>query len=163
MSDGGAGQLHCRRCQPSESRARKEWIAERHYLESAPPGFVNVYEFLIRRELVGGAILGRPSAKQYDPDLILEVTRFFFVDDTPPHVESRGLALMRRHVRVWLPSIRLLIAYSDPEQGHEGKIYQADGWCPFGITAGAWGYGWKSRQGRRDQKVSKKQRWLRTP
>lgn len=156
-------QLALRRCQPSEALASKDWIAERHYLESAPPGFVHVYEFLARGVLIGGALLGRTNARQYDPDRILEVTRFYFVDDTERFVESRGLALLRKHVRIWIPKIRLLIAYSDPERGHEGTIYEADGWCQFGMTDGAWGYGWNSRKGRRDQKVSKKHRWVRTP
>lgn len=156
-------QLHLRRAQPSEAIAQKHWIAERHYLESAPPGFVHVYEFTLGSELVGGAILGRPGARQYDPDRILEVTRFFFVDATPTHVESKGLAMMRKHIRIWIPKIRLLLAYSDPEQGHEGTIYEADGWAPLGLTDGAWGHGWNSRKGRRDQRVSKKRRWVRTP
>lgn len=156
-------QLAIRRCQPSETIARKQWIAERHYLQSAPPGFVHVYEYLLRGDLVGGCILGRTSARQYDPKRVLEVTRFFFLDGTPSNVESRGLALMRKHVRMWLPAIRLLIAYSDPGQGHGGTIYNADGWCPFGMTDRAWGYGWNSRAGRRDQKVSRKRRWVRTP
>lgn len=156
-------QLHCRRTQPSEALAAKAWITERHYLESAPPGFVHVYEYLLGRQLVGGCILGRTSARQYDPDRILEVTRLFFVDDTPPNVESQGLAMMRKHVRTWLPRIRLLIAYSDPDHGHEGTIYEADGWCPLGMTEGAWGAGWGSRVGRRARPVSKKRRWVRTP
>jgi hypothetical protein len=158
-----AGQLHVRRLQPSEALEGRAWIAERHYLESAPPGFVHVYEFTLGGERRGGLILGRTSARQYDPERILEVTRLFFVDDTPPHVESRALALARKHVRIWIPKIRLLIAYSDPDQGHEGIIYEADNWCPFGMTDGAWGYGWKSREGRRGDRVSKKQRWVRTP
>lgn len=157
------GQLAVRRLQPGETLNGKRWIAQRHYLESTPPGFVHVYEFVSGSERVGAAILGRPSARQYDPDRILEITRFFFIDETPPNVESRGLALLRKQVRIWLPKIRLLLAYSDPEQGHEGTIYEADNWCPLGMTDGAWGHGWKSRSGRRDQRVSKKQRWVRTP
>lgn len=141
----------------------KHWIGDHHYLAGAPPGFVQLLEFLHRGDRIGGMIIGRPCAKEYDPDKILQLHRVFFVDDTPKHVESQGLAMMRKQVRVWLPQIRLLVSYSDPEQGHKGTIYEADGWCPLGMTAGAWGYGWKSRGGRRDQKISKKQRWVRTP
>lgn len=160
----GAAQLHIRRTQPSEARAAKHWIAERHYLESASPGFVHVYEYTLGGDLIGGAILGRPNARAYNPDRVLELTRFFFVDQTPPHVESRGLALMRKHVRMWIPKIRLLLAYSDPSQGHEGAIYEADGWCDLGLTKGAGhGYGWNTREGRRPQRVSQKLRWVRTP
>ncbi len=156
-------QLSIRRCQPSESRATSQWIAAGHYLQSCPPGFIHILEFLQGKELAGAMLIGRPSAKQYDPDRILQLHRVFFIDETPPNTESRALAMMRKHVRIWLPGIRLLLSYSDPEQGHQGTIYEADGWCKFGMTDEHWGYGWKSREGRRDQRSSKKQRWVRTP
>ena len=40
---------------------------------------------------------------------------------------------------------------------------EADNWCPLGLTDEHWGYGWNSRKGRRDQRLSKKMRWFRTP
>lgn len=156
-------QLTIRRCQPSEARATSKWIAAGHYLQSCPPGFIHVLEFLQGRDLVGAMLLGRPCAKQYEADRVLQLHRVYFIDDTPTNTESRALGLMRKHVRIWLPSIRLLLSYSDPEQGHQGTIYEADGWCKFGMTTEHWGYGWKSREGRRDQRLSKKQRWVRTP
>jgi len=124
---------------------------------------VHLYEFIEGKELIGGMILGRPSAKQYNPDKILQLHRVFFIDDTAPNVESQGLSMMRRMVRVWIPQIRGLLSYSDPSIGHEGTIYEADMWCPLGLTDEHWGYGWKSREGRRDQRVSRKMRWFRTP
>jgi hypothetical protein len=155
--------LQIRRAQPSETHELKDWIAAHHYLQSCPPGFVHLYEFIEGRELIGGMLLGRPSAKQYNPDKILQLHRVFFVDDTEHCVESRGLAIMRKHVRVWLPMIRGLLSYSDPSIGHEGTIYEADMWCPLGLTDEHRGYGWKSRGGRRDYRLSKKMRWFRTP
>ena len=152
-----------RRAQPSETRELKDWIAAHHYLQSCPPGFVHLYEFLEGATLIGGMLIGRPSAKEYDPDYILQLHRVFFIDQTERFVESQGLSMMRRYVRVWLPTIRGLLSYSDPTEGHRGAIYLADGWCPLGMTEERWGYGWKSRDGRRDQKVSKKLRWFRTP
>jgi hypothetical protein len=35
---------------------------------------------------------------------------------------------MQAHIRKWYPGIRLLLAYSDPSQGHRGTVYEADGW-----------------------------------
>jgi hypothetical protein len=155
--------MQFRRAQPSESVEVKDWLAANHYLQSCPPGFVQMYEFIEGRRRIGAMLLGRPAAKTYDPDKILQLHRVWFVDDTEPFVESKGLAMMRKHVRVWLPKIRLLLSYSDPGEGHTGMIYDADGWAPLGMTDEAWGYGWKSRNGRRDQKVSRKMRWVRTP
>ena len=153
--------MNLRRCQPSESRATSHWIALHHYLESCPPGFVQVIEFCEGKDLVGAMLLGRPSSKEYDPDTILQLHRMYFVDEAPKNTESQGLAMMRKHVRTWLPQIRLLLSYSDPEKGHQGTVYEADGWARFGITKS--GNGWKSRGGRRDQANSRKQRWVRTP
>lgn len=155
--------MQLRRAQPSETRNLKDWIAANHYLQSCPPGFVHLYEFTEGKEVIGGMLIGRPSAKQYDPDKILQLHRVFFIDETAHCVESQGLAMMRRYVRVWIPQIRGLLSYSDPSIGHEGTIYDADMWCPLGLTDEPYGYGWKSRNGRRDQRPSKKQRWFRTP
>ena len=155
--------MEVRRCQPSEAREVLAWLKERHYLKSTPPGFVAVLEFVEDGQRVGAMQIGRPTARQYDADRILELTRMYFVDSMPKNTESFALAKMRAFVRRWFPQIRLLLAYSDPEVGHRGTVYEADGWAPFGMTDGAWGHGWKSRAERRDMKVSKKQRWVRTP
>lgn len=155
--------MNLRRCQPSEARLTSKWIALHHYLQCCPPGFIQVLEFTEGRELIGAMLIGRPAAKEYPSDIILQLHRMYFVDEAPRNTESQGLAMMRKHVRTWLPGIKLLLSYSDPEQGHKGTVYEADGWCPFGMTDKHWGYGWKSREGRRDQPLSKKQRWVRTP
>lgn len=152
-----------RRTQPSEGRELKEWIAAHHYLESCPAGYVNLYEFNEGRDLIGGMLLGRPSARQYDSSKILQLHRMFFIDETAHCVESQGLAMMRKHVRMWMPGIRGLLSYSDPEEGHQGTVYAADMWCPLGLTDEAWGNGWESRGKRRKQKKSRKMRWFRTP
>lgn len=102
--------MQLRRAQPSETRVLKDWIAANHYLQSCPPGFVHLYEFIEGKEVIGG-----------------------------------------------------MLSYSDPSIGHQGTIYEADMWCPLGLTDEPWGYGWKSRNGRRDQHLSKKMRWFRTP
>lgn len=141
----------------------KRWIAERHYLRSAPPGYVAVLECVQGAVRVGGMILGRPTARCYDPNVILELTRMYFIDATEKNTESWALGKMRAFVRKWYPGIRLLLAYSDPAQGHTGTVYRADGWAPFGLTDEARGYGWASRNGRRDTPQGRKQRWVRTP
>jgi hypothetical protein len=149
-----------RRGQPSESREIAAWIKERHYLKRTPPGFVAALEFTEDRNRIGAMLVGRPSGKRNkrEMDVILELTRMYFVDAAPIHTESHALSMMRRFVRVWFPSIRLLIAYSDPAQGHDGTVYEADGWCPFGMTGTKTGYGWRSRPNRSADPVSSKQR-----
>jgi hypothetical protein len=155
--------MHIRRCQPGETRDLKAWIAAHHYLQSCPPGFVHLYEFTEGRDLIGGMLLGRPCARSYDPDRVLQLHRMFFVDETAPFVESHGLSIMRRRVRVWLPQIKGLLSYSDPSAGHEGTVYEADNWCPLGLTKERSDVGWDSRDGRIPRKATAKMRWFRTP
>ncbi len=155
--------MQLRRTQPSETRELMAWIKALHYTKRTPPGCVLALEFTEGRERVGAMLLGRPASKAWDATLIMELTRMYFVDAAPKNTESHGLSMMRRHVRVWLPTIRLLVAYSDPTQGHLGKVYEADGWAPFGMTGKKNGYGWKSRPNRNDDPVCSKQRWVRTP
>ena len=152
-----------RRAQPSESREVASWIKERHYLKSTPPGYVVALEFIEGRERIGAMLIGRPTARSLDADRILELTRMYFEDAAPTNTESQALSQMRAFVRKWFPAIRLLISYSDPSVGHRGTVYEADGWAPFGKTTHASGYGWKSRNGRRDSPCQPKQRWVRTP
>lgn len=158
-----AAQFALRRAQPSEARFVKEWIKARHYTRRTPPGFVQALEFVNGREVIGAMLIGRPCGRSPYLDRWLELTRMYFVDEAPKNSESRGLAMMRRHVRIWLPNIRMLIAYSDPSQGHEGTVYEADGWAPAGMTEHKTGYGWRSRPNRNDDPVTPKLRWIRTP
>lgn len=135
-----------------------------HYLQCCPPGYIFVLEFLDGKDLAGAMLLGRPSSKEYDCDTIMQLHRMYFVDEAPKNTESQGLSMMRRYIRTWVPGIKLMLSYSDPEHGHTGAIYAADGWAKFGMTTKHWGYGWNSRVGRRkDQPLSAKQRWVRTP
>lgn len=161
----GERQLQLRRLQPSESRELRTWITERHYLRSAPPGYRAALEFLLAGDRVGAMLLGRPAARSLDEKLWLELTRVYFTDAAPSNTESQGLAMMRRWVRVWMPEVRGLLSYSDPEVGHAGTIYLADGWAPFGRTSNG-NSGWENRPGRKPAptgRPSRKTRWVRTP
>jgi hypothetical protein len=164
--------MRLRRLQPSESRELRQWIIERHYLKSAPPGYRVALEFLNGNDRIGGMLLGRPTSRELDPGFWLELTRMFFLDVQIPgpngflrNHESWALARMRKWVRVWMPGIRGLISYSDPGVGHAGTVYLADGWAPFGTTKARHDHaGWQSREGRRgEESYSRKVRWVRTP
>src|SRR5262245_14468800 len=153
----------CRRTQPQETRTVQRWIQERHYTTSGPPSCVFVLEFFEGKERIGAIQVGRPTSRELDADLILEITRIVFVDLTERNVESRALSMTRKFVRTWYPSIKLLLSYSDPRQEHDGTIYRADGWAPFGRTSHRSGKGWTSRDGRVSSQSWQKQRWVRTP
>jgi len=154
-----------RRCQPCESRELRAWIAQRHYTRSAPPGYVVALEFLdLHGQRIGGMLLGRPTSREIDADLWLELTRMYFVDEAPANTESQSLAAMRKWIRKWLPQIKGLLAYSDPTVGHTGGIYRADNWAPFGRTSGG-SQSWSNRPNRHAPAgpTSRKLRWIRSP
>lgn len=156
--------IHIRRVQPAEASEFDAWIAERHYRGCTPAGAVLRLEFHAQGQRVGAIMFGRPEARMLNPDAdhLLELTRMFFVDGISRDFTSRLLAQARAHVRKWFPQIRLLLSYSDPEQGHEGTVYIADGWARFGRTTPK-AIGWKNREGRKDACGHSKMRFVRTP
>jgi hypothetical protein len=156
--------MHLRRCQPSETADLCTWIIDHHYLHSVPPAFRLALEFLTDDQTrVGAMLLGCPNARALPSPPWLELTRMIFLNEMPRNTESHALGMMRRHVRKWLPDIRMLLAYSDPSVGHTGTVYRADGWVQFGTTKRD-ATGWGSRPGRRaGGSTSQKLRWLRSP
>lgn len=136
------------------------WIADNHYLHSTPAGA------MIRMEIqddagrrIGGMMWGRNTSPKQDQKHVLCLTRMYMVDDTEPYAESRALAMARKYIRRHYPQINGLVAYSSTGAGHEGTIYQADGWFEVSRSGG----GKDCRGGRRNIDTSKKIKWCRTP
>lgn len=50
---------------------------------------------------------------------------------------SRIVSIALKFLRKHCPSIRLVLSFADPEQGHHGGIYQAGGWIYAGKTTAA--------------------------
>lgn len=155
-------QFQMRRCQPSEVLNLMAWLEKCHYKGYSPAGCVAAFEFCLDGR-IGGILIGRPEARELNADRIMEFTRVHFIDETEHCIESSALARVRKHIRVWYPLIRLVLAYSDPAEGHLGTIYEADGWAPFGRTKQRKATGWKSREGRKSEELGSKIRWVRTP
>jgi len=139
------------------------WIAERHYLRSAPAGArLRLWVLDDDGNRIGAMMWGRPTARNLDQRSLLELTRMFLIDGTEPFAESRALAMARKHIRKHMPEIKGLIAYSSEGAGHEGTIYRADGWFAVGQTR-IRSVGWTSRERRTDRDLSRKIRWVRSP
>lgn len=139
------------------------FIAPIHYLGYTPPGArlrLVVLENGIKA--IGAMMWGRPNSRNLNQEKILELTRMVMVDDTDDFAESHSLALARKYIRKHHPQVKLVIAYSDPEQNHDGGIYEADNWCELGYTnGGVWTS--ISKPNRRDAAQGKKLRWVRSP
>jgi len=146
----------------SHSTEIDSWIEERHYLKSVPAGAkLRFWVLDDKGETIGAMMWGRPSARLLNNELLLELTRMVFINDTERFVESRALSMARKLIRKYMPKIKGLIAYSSTGQNHEGIIYQADNWFPFGKTTGdKWT---RENRHRADIDISPKLRWLRSP
>ena len=139
-----------------------DWIRERHYLKSVPlMASIKMCFKDNHHNILGCMMWGNPTARKIDQQNILELYRMYFIDDTEPFIESKCLAMARKHIRKHCPKIKGLIAYASTGAGHEGMVYRADNWYALGETKGA---SWKTRGGgRTDKDLSMKIRWTRSP
>lgn len=136
-----------------------EWIKERHYLHSTPAGAkLRLWIKDDKNNVIGAMMWGRPTARTYDQDRILELTRMYMVDETESNAESKALGMARKLIRKELPQVKGLLAYSSTGEGHKGTIYEADNWFALGTTAGG---SW-NRENRKNIDTSKKIRWVRS-
>ena len=90
----------------------------------------------VEQKLAGVAIygypVGRSAPKSISPELkeqeVLELTRLFIFDDYGKNTESVVLSKTFNWLKQYAKDIKVLVSYSDPEQGHLGIIYQATNW-----------------------------------
>lgn len=148
---------------PYHTKDLDKFIASIHYLGYTPTGAIlrlGVLQDGIK--VIGAMMWGRPESRNLNQEKILELTRMVFVDDTEPFVESHSLGLARKWIRKHYPQVKLVLAYSDTEQNHDGTIYEADNWCDFGLTDG---HKWTSisKPNRIDKAIKPKRRWVRSP
>ena len=79
-----------------------------------------------------------------------ELTRIALTSHAAP--VSRIVSLAVKLLKQIAPKLRLIISYADPNQGHNGAIYQAGGWAFVGQTGidakyiDSKGRAWHSRQ-----------------
>lgn len=137
------------------------WIRDRHYLHTTPAGAVIRMEFTDDDgNRIGAMMWGRNTSPKQDHDNILCLTRMYFVDETERFVESHALSMARKYIRRKHPAIKGLLAYSSTGEGHEGIVYQADGW--FEVSRSANGSR-DCRPGRKNVDTSAKIKWARSP
>ena len=147
------------RLETCHTKAVDRYIIDKHYLHSAPAGAkLRLWVKDDDNNTIGAMMWGRPTARAYDPVRILELTRMYMLDGTEPYAESKALGMARKLIRIKLPQVKGLIAYSSTGELHKGTIYLADGWFAVGRTAGkAW-----NRDGRKNIDTSEKIRFVRS-
>jgi hypothetical protein len=89
--------------------------------------------------LLGALTLGAGPANAYSlldgatPDDCLTLTRLWMSDELPKNSESRFLGIVMRALKR-NTSLKFLLSYADPTQGHLGVIYQATNWIYTGLS-----------------------------
>jgi hypothetical protein len=136
-----------------------EYIVKHHYLHSAPAGAIlRIWIKDDNNNIIGAMMWGRPTARTYNQVRILELTRFYMIDDTEHCAESKALGMGRKYVRKRLTQVKGLLTYTSIGENHDGVIFEADGWFSIGLTeAKAW-----NKEGRKNIDTSKKIRWVRS-
>lgn len=136
-----------------------KWIIEHHYLHSVPAGArLRLWIKDDDDNIIGAMMWGRPTARTYDYNRIMELTRLHMIDETEPCAESKALGMARKLIRKMFPNIKGLITYTSTGENHKGTIYLADGWFAVGAArAVPW-----SKPGRKNIDTSSKIRWVRS-
>ena len=118
-----------------------ELLVREHYQHSFPGATHLCLGVFCEKRLLGALTLGAGPANAYalvegaKPQDCLALTRLWLSDALPPNSESRVLGVVLRALRA-STSVKFLISYADPAQGHLGYIYQATNWLYTGLSQG---------------------------
>ena len=133
---------------PIDKRIARDMIEKNHYsgrLSSCryPLGIFydedSQHQFFDKNEkLIGVACYGFPVGRRVVGSIfkeeiiqnknILELTRLFIHDGYGKNIESLAISLSFKWMKQHASNIKVLISYADPEQSHDGAIYQATNW-----------------------------------
>ncbi len=111
----------------------RKLIKQFHYLHSMPGATCLAFGIFFQGRLAGALTLGvgpfnSPAlVKEATGSDYLALTRFWLSNELPPNSESWVLGLAIRFLRRET-SLKFLLTYADPAQGHLGIIYQATNW-----------------------------------
>lgn len=131
--------LHDLEVRPIPLTVARTMVEKHHYLHSLPGGTRLALGVFVRERLLGAITLGvgpynAPSlVSGATPDDYLTLTRLWLSGDLPRNSESRVLGIVLRSLRRHT-TIKFLISYADPSQGHLGIIYQATNWLYTGLS-----------------------------
>ncbi len=141
--DGGSNPnspLHHTQVSPIPAQVAKTILEKHHYLHSWPGGTKLAFGVFLGPELLGALTFGAGPAQAYRlvdrarPDDCMTLTRLWLSDQLPVNSESRVIGVVLRNLKKHT-SLKFLISYADPAQGHMGIIYQATGWVYTGLSS----------------------------
>lgn len=122
---------------PIDSKTALNLVVENHYLHrKCPASFC--FGLFEDEKLIGTVIYGTPSSAPLrrgvcgdeEKDNVIELTRLWIKDNTPPNVESYLVGNTLRKVNK-----EIIVSFADPTQNHVGLIYQATNFYYTGLSA----------------------------
>jgi hypothetical protein len=125
--------------QPIPVLLARRMVERHHYLHSLPGGTRLAFGVFTGTRLMGALTLGVGPLNAYSlvdgasPDDCLTLTRLWLSDELPKNSESRFIGVVLRCLKRHT-SLKFLVSYADPAQGHVGTIYQATGWLYTGLS-----------------------------
>ena len=140
---GGANPttaLHSLRVAPIPFAIASQIVIKNHYLHTMPGGTTFCFGIFLTGRLLGALTLGSGPAMAYR---IVEgakardcatLTRLWLSDELPQNSESKVISVVLRALRRQ-KSLKFIVSYADPAQGHLGTIYQATGWLYTGVSS----------------------------
>ncbi len=141
--DGGSNPtspLHRIQVSPIPTIVARTILEKHHYLHSIPGGTMLAFGVFLDQELLGALTFGAGPAQAYRlvdgarPDDCMTLSRLWLSDQLPVNSESRVIGIVLRNLKKHT-SLKFLISYADPSQGHLGIIYQATGWEYAGLSS----------------------------
>jgi len=144
IHEGRAGSipspaLQSIRVQPIPFVAAKKILVKHHYLHSLPGGTKLAFGTFVEGKLLGAITFGVGPYNAFSlvegtcPDDCLTLTRLWLSEKLPPNSESRVISVCLRYLRKYT-TLKFIMTYADPVQGHVGTIYQATGWIYTGLS-----------------------------
>ena len=124
---------------PISHAVAKALVVRHHYLHSLPGGTLLAFGVFVGMCLMGVLTIGCGPSQAYRlvegacSDDCAVLTRLWLSDDLPKNSESRVIGVVLRALQR-NTSLKFVISYADPSQGHVGTIYQATGWIYTGLS-----------------------------
>ena len=127
---------------PISNETAENWVVKWHYSHRIPTGKNICFGLYASNELYAVIVYGigvNPyQAKFLGVERVLEIKRMCRREPPlPQYPLSRFIALTAKMAAKEYP-YDCLIAFADPEQGHEGTVYKASGFKMHGMTNAEW-------------------------
>lgn len=124
---------------PIPSEQTKDWLLYKHYAHRVPPIMFAFGLYNERKELQGICTFGMPCVQMNDGKCIfenefrvrtLELNRLVINEG----LEKNVLSFFLGQCLKLLPKPLCLVSFADPNNGHNGYIYQATNWLYAGLS-----------------------------